>query len=216
MIAAAPPIPLADQQHIVLHDVSWQLYERLLDEAGNQPIRMTFDSGRLEIMSPLPKHEKWKKRIGGMIELIALEMNIPLEPLGSTTFRREDLAKGLEPDECYYIQHAPAIRGKDELDLRTDPPPDLAVEVDITRRSIPRQPIHAALGVPELWRFDGSRLSVLLLQPSGTYEPAAASLAFSFLPLAPLADFLRRFGAEDQTTLLRAFRDWIRVLPRPQ
>jgi Uma2 family endonuclease len=210
---AAPPIPLVRQQHIVLDDVSWPFYEGLLYELDNRPVKVTFDSGRIEIMSPLPSHERWGNRIGRMIELLALDLDLTVDPLGSTTFKREDLAKGLEPDECYYVQHAADVRGKDELDLAIDPPPDLAIEIDITHRSIPRQPIYAALGVPELWRFDGLRLHVLRLSPAGQYEPAQASGVFPFLPMARFEQFLLRLRFEEQTAVLREFRDWVRTLP---
>ena len=99
MTAKLSAIPLSEQQHIVLHDISWDLYKQLLREVGTRPIRMTFDNGSLEIMSPLPRHEKWKKRVARMIEVMAMELNLPIEPLGSTTFKRKKLGKGLEPDE---------------------------------------------------------------------------------------------------------------------
>jgi len=107
----------------VLDGVSWDFYEQLLEEIGDRPIRVTFDNGSLEMMAPLPLHERWKKRIARMIELLCVELDIEIDTLGSTTFRREDLAKGLEPDECYYVQHADDVRGKKELDLAVDPPP---------------------------------------------------------------------------------------------
>lgn len=191
----------------------WEFYDFLLEQIGDRPIRVTYDNGSLEIMSPLPKHEKWKSRFGRLIELMSLELDIPVEPLGSATFRRKDRGKGLEPDECYYIQHAADIEGKDELDLRVDPPPDLVIEIDIMSRSISRQPIYAALGVPELWRFDGRRLTVLLLGLDGKYLPSAASLAFSFLPMAKFEQFLLRLASEPQNAVLREFRDWVKTLP---
>ena len=205
-------IPFADQQHLVLHDVSWELYKQLLREIGNRPVRMTFDRGSLEIMSPLPGHEKWKKRIGRMIEIISLELNLPIEPLGSTTFKRKKLQKGLEPDECYYVQNADAVRGKNRFNLAVDPPPDLAVEVDITSRSIKREPIYRALGVPELWRFRSRRLDVLLLRDDRTYAPSPSSAAFPFLPMPTFVSFLLRLDEEEQTKVLREFRDWARTL----
>ena len=207
-------IPLAEQQHIVLDDVSWEFYERLLHEIGDRAVRVTYDDGWMEIMSPLPRHEKWKKRIGRLVEFLSFELHIPVETLGSTTFKREDRKKGLEPDECYYVQHAPEVRDKDELDLAVDPPPDLAIEVDITSRSIPRQPIYAALGVPELWRFQGERLAVLHLGRDGKYYPADASLAFPFLPMKQFESFLLRLKDEDQIRVLSEFRDWVHTLPR--
>ena len=210
----AASVPPASPQHLLLHGVSWEFYERLLKELDNRPLQVTFDNGNLEIMAPLLPHEKWKKRIGRMIELLTLELDIEMEPLGQTTFKREDLAKGFEPDECYYIQHAQVVRGKDELDLTIDPPPDLSVEVDITSWSIPRQPIYAALGIPELWRFENRRLIVSHLNADGHYVPAATSLAFPFLPIHEFERFLLRLADESQTKVLREFRDWVKTLTR--
>src|SRR5687767_1888590 len=213
MTRIARPIPLAYQQHLVLHDVTWKLYERLLKDIGNRPLRVTFYRGSMEIMSPLPKHERWKKRIGRLIELMLLEAGIRAETLGSTTFRREAKKAGLEPDECYYVQNAAAIRGKDRLDLSVDPPPDLALEVDITRRSIKRMPVYAALGVPEVWRWNGKTLTILLLSER-EYVPSPASSAFPFLPIEPFQRFLDRLGAgEDELAVLREFQQWVRTLP---
>lgn len=213
MTTTTRDISLAEQQHIVLDDVSWEFYEQLLREIGDRAIRVTYDDGWMEIMSPLPRHEKWKKRIARLIEFLSFELDIPIETLGSTTFKREDRKKGLEPDECYYVQHAAEVRDKDELDLAVDPPPDLAIEIDITSRSIPRQPIYAALGVPELWRFQGGRLVVLHLRDDGHYQPVASSLAFPFLPMKQFEGFLLRLRDEQQNHVLREFRDWARTLP---
>jgi Uma2 family endonuclease len=204
---------LVDQQHIVLDDVSWEFYQHLLDEVGDRPIRVTYDSGSLEIMAPLNVHEYWKSRIGQLIELMCLERDIQAIPAGSTTFKLEEKEKGLEPDECYYVQHAGAIRFKENLDLTTDPPPDLAVEIDITSRSIARQPIYAALGVPELWRFDGKRLEVLKLGANGAYAPQESSAAFPFLSMTEFSQFLMRFQKEEHNAVVRAFRDWVMRLP---
>jgi len=204
---------LIDQQHIVLDDMSWEFYEHLLNEVGDRPIRITYDSGNLEIMAPLNIHEFWKKRIGQLVELMCLERDIKIIPGGSTTFKREDKEKGLEPDECYYVQQADAIRFKDDLDLTVDPAPDLAVEIDITSRSIERQPIYAALGVPELWRFDGKRLNVLTLGTDGRYMPQDNSGVFPFLSIGGFNEFLMRFANEEHNIVVRAFRDWVVGLP---
>jgi Uma2 family endonuclease len=210
----AEPIPLTDQQHIVLDDVSWELYEHLLREVGDRAIRLTYSEGSLEIMSPLPRHEKWSRRIGSLIQFLCVERNIRMVPLGSTTFRDAAKKKGLEPDECFYIKHAhAAAKMEEEFEPGVDPPPDLVVEIDITRRSVARQPIYAALGVPELWRFDGKRLEILLLE-TGRYELHDSSPTFPFLPVMELQRFLDRMrGPEaDDTAVLREFQQWVRTL----
>lgn len=208
-------IPFEPQQHVLLDGVSWDLYEHLLREVGDQSIRMTYADGRLEIMSPLPKHEKWSRRIGALVQFACAELNIRMVPLGSTTFRDAAQQKGLEPDECFYVEHANAALQMDqEFDSEVHPPPDLAVEVDITRRSVVRDPIYAALGVPELWRFDGRRLQILRLGPDGSYVEQAASAVFPMLPLPHLQQFVDRFSREDDTTVIRAFQQWLRTLPR--
>src|ERR1700712_4249955 len=135
----------------------------MLEEIGNRPIRVTFFRGRIEIMSPLPEQEEFKKIIARLIEAMSLQRGLPMRGFGSTTFRREREESGLEPDECYYLKNELKVRGMKRVDSIVHPPPALAVEVDITHRSIPREPIYAALGVPEVWRYDGTKLSVRLL-----------------------------------------------------
>jgi Uma2 family endonuclease len=197
-------------QHIVLDDVSWEFYEHLLQEVGDHAIRITYDNGRLEIMSPLARHEKWGEWIGRLVELICLERSIHVESLGSTTFRSRAKQKGLEPDKCFYIQHAEDAREMDEeFDPAIHQPPDLAIEIDITRRSIDREPIYAGLGVPELWRFDGKRLHVLHLTARKKYVRRARSLSFPFLPMADFEKFVLRIKDKDQIRVLREFRQWV-------
>ena len=163
-------------------------------------------------MSPLPIHESWKHMLGWMIQIIALELDIPIRGLGSTTWRREEAGRGLEADECYYVQGEPHVRGRTDLDLTRDPPPDLAVEVEVTHRPNPinRQAVYAALGVPELWRYDGARLTALLLGAEGAYRPSPVSLAFPFLRPSDLERFLAMLPTTGETALMRAFRDWVR------
>src|SRR5882672_4703239 len=168
---------------IVLHGVSWQTYETLLREIGEQHIFLTYDRGDLEIMAPSNFHERYKKVVARLIEILTLELDIPIVSGGNTTFRREDLEKGLEPDECYYVQHEPQMRDKWEVDLSQDPPPDLVLEMDYTHHALDRESIYAALGVPELWRCNGNRLEVLLLGTNGAYQLSTKSLAFPFLPV---------------------------------
>ena len=204
--AAASDYP---QQHLVLEDVSWEFYESLLRELQEQRLQITYDQGRLEIMSPLPKHESIKQIIGAMVTQIAMERNIPMRQLGSTTYRRRKLRKGLEPDQCYYVQNEKKVRGRDDLDFEIDPVPDLAVEADVTSRSIDRLPIYAALGVREIWRHDGQRLHFLHLV-RGKYTSAQTSLAFPFLKVAELNRFLNIWSEMEEIAFLRSFRDWVR------
>lgn len=211
-MAVAEPIPLTEQQHLVLDGMSWDYYERTLEEIANRPMRVTFHHGSIEIMPPLAEHESAKGAIGALVELAALESNIAMRRLGSTTFRSEEKQAGLEPDACYYLRNEARVRGMKRFDPTRDPPPDLAIETDITSRSIPRQPIYAELGVPELWRYDGRRLTVLVLSDSGDYAATAASPAFPLLPIDRFELFIHRMESEEQNSVLREFRDWVKTL----
>jgi Uma2 family endonuclease len=203
------PTSLDDVQHLVLESASWDLYEHLLKEIGNRPIRMTYDDGRLEIMSPLPEHEDPKRMIGRMIEMLTWELNMPVKSLGSTTFRRKDKAKGVDPDECYYFRDEKKMRGRKRLDMRKDPPPELVVEIDITSRSIECEPICAALGVPEVWRYDGRKLQCLHLKDE-SYVIRKHSLVFPFLEPALLQKFIRRAWVQGETQAIRELIQWVR------
>jgi Uma2 family endonuclease len=198
-------------EHLLLEDVTWEFYEALLGQTQTRHLRITYDEGRLELISPLPRHERVKQVVGGMLTILAVERGIAMRQLGSTTFRKRKKRKGLEPDQCYYVQSEWKIRTKDHLDLKVDPPPDLALEVDVTNWSIKRLPIYAALGVPEIWRHDGKQLFGLKLSRDGEYEPAEMSLAFPFLRVAELNRFLEMWPTTEETALLRAFRDWVRA-----
>ena len=159
-------------------------------------------------MPPLPEHEWVKEAIGALLDVMTVERGITMARFGSMTFRRPDLERGLEPDKCYYLRNAHLVRGMREFDPTIHPAPDLAIEVDITHRSIAREPIYAALGVPELWRFDGQHLSVIVLNQQHVYDQSEASSAFPFLPMKQFEEFLLRMGREDQNSVLREFRQW--------
>ena len=141
-------------QRLLLHNISWAEFEAILDELGeHRGARIAYDGGLLEIMAPLPEHEDDKEIIGDLLKDFLEELDIEFRTLGSTTFKNPNMLKGIEPDQCFYVQNESAIRGKKRLDLTIDPPPDLALEIDITSRTHPE--IYAALGVPELWRRVG-------------------------------------------------------------
>jgi Uma2 family endonuclease len=143
--------------------------------------------------------------------MLATERKIPIRRLGSTTWRRE-LRKGLEADQCYYVQHESLIRGRMDIDLQRDPPPDLAIEIEFTHHAVDLPDLYADLGVPELWRYDGHRLTVLHLSTGRQYAPAELSLAFPFLRPTELERFVAMAPTTDETSILLAFRDWIRTL----
>ena len=213
MTTTAINIPDCDVQ-VLLHGVSWEAYEQLLADldAEHRRLRVTYDEGELEIMSPADPHERWKGRIGRLLELMALELRIDIEPLGSTTLRRKIRRKGLEPDECYYVPNVAKVRDGKLIDLNIHPPPDLAVEVDYTSSSLPREPVYAGLNMPELWRFDGQTLTIRRLGADGVYHNARKSAAFPFLPMKQFMIFLRRLERESSTTVLLDFRGWVRTL----
>jgi len=207
--AVARQTALADIQHIVLDGVSWASYEQLLQDIGNRPIRINYDQGRMEMMSPLPEHDGISRVIARIIQTLSMELNIEVASYGSTTFRRRDKEKGLEPDECFYFKNEKKMRGRKRLNMKKDPPPELVVEIDITHRSIERQPIYAALGVPEIWRWDGTRPTCLHLRAGG-YHTAPKSLSFPFLAPADLTPFIRAVSRTGENAVIRKFIAWVR------
>jgi Uma2 family endonuclease len=202
---------LDDVQHLVLEGVSWELYEHLLNEIdlSGRRLFLTYDDGELEIMSPLPEHEDPKELISDCIKAILERTDTPARALGQTTFRRKLKKKGLEPDSCFYIQSQPLVIGKKRIRLPKDPPPDLAIEIDITSRSIARLPIYAALDVPEVWRYDGVNIRSLHLR-QGRYDESEYSLAFPKLLVKDLVRFIRMYAETgDHTATMKAFRKWL-------
>src|SRR5262249_18217718 len=154
--------------------------------------------------------------LGFFIPQVADELEVDYEPLGMTTWKRPDMEKGLESDQCYYIQNEAIVRQKEELDLEVDPPPDLAVEVDITSSSLSRMGIYAELRVPEVWRYDGPRLTMYQLQPDGQYRPCETSLSFPGLHPADVERFLEMGRTMAKRQWARAIGDWVRneLIPR--
>jgi Uma2 family endonuclease len=198
------------EQRVVLHNIGWNTYERLLaDHENNSAPRFTYDRGELEIMSPSPEHEKFNRRIAQLVLAVAEDLGIEAEDLGSTTFRREDLERGFEPDSCFYIQNEERVRGKDRIDLAVDPPPDLVIEIDITSPSFSKLPIYAQIGVPEVWRYDGERLKILVLEGSD-YVETAESAVFPPVTSNVLTDFVEKSKTTRRMVWLEAVRGWAR------
>ncbi len=197
-------------QRMVLEGIRWKTYEALLEDLAGQRLRLTYDRGALEIMSPRLDHEKYKTLLGRMVEAMTEELAIPLASAGSTTWKSLAKEKGLESDESYYVQNEPRMRGRLDFDPSEDPPPDLAIEVEITASALDRLGIYAALGVPEIWTYDGRKLSFLVLGRRGEYAAAVSSFAFGFLQPGDLERFLSKFQETDETTWIRGFRRWVR------
>ena len=196
---------------VILEGVSWETYERLITEHGEKcGTRFTYDEGVLEIMVLSSRDEEPNRTLALLVEVLAEEMSIDLRRLGSTTFKRKDLHKGFEPDSCFYIQHEDAIAGKEEIDLAIDPPPDLTIEVDITRESLNRFPIFAAVGIPEAWRFDGTTVTIFQLE-LGTYVETPNSAAFPTLTGEIATRFLDQSQKLKSTEWLREVRTWART-----
>jgi Uma2 family endonuclease len=205
------------EQRFVLYGVPWSDYLRMLRLMERRHVRLTYDRGDLEIMSPPPRHEVFTTLLDQLILEVFNEVGMPRLSLGSTTFKQRRKKRGLEPDRCFYIQNEPVMRGKDKIDLRTDPPPDLAIEVEVSRSALDRMAVYAGLGVPEVWRCDGETLTVHVLGDDGKYHPVEQSRALPFLPMQELVRFLRQRAQVDETTLIRSFREWVRRQnwPRP-
>lgn len=196
-------------QRVLLEDVSWQEFEAILEELGeHRAARVAYDHGILEIMSPLPEHEISKVFITNFVEILLEELDIEFLPLGSTTFKNQFMEKGIEPDNCFYIQHEATVRGKDRLDLTVDHRSDLALEIDVTSRTHPS--IYEALGVPELWRFELGKLQINVLQ-EGKYVESTSSLNFPNFPLIQvIPEYLLQCRNDGRNKTMRAFRAWVR------
>ncbi len=198
------------EQLVILDRVTWETYERLITEHGERcGTRFTYDEGVLQIMVVSSRHERPNRTLATLVEVLAEEWGVDIARLGSMTFKRKDLQKGFEPDSCFYIQHADAIHGTQEIDIAVDPPPDLSIEVDITSGSLNRFHIFAAVGIPEVWRFDGNRVAIFRLE-SGGYVEAPNSLAFPPVSAEILTHFLDESQKLKSTQWLRKVREWAR------
>jgi Uma2 family endonuclease len=199
-----------------LEHITWNEYEQLLEEMDEHPgMRVSYDEGRVEITSPTHEHEMYKDFCTSLARILSEELGIPVETAGSTTYKREHLMKGAEPDGSFYVQNARAIIGigKRNIDLSVDPPPDVVVEIDITSESLGKFPIYAAFGVPEIWRYDGARAQIYHLV-NQNYVEADVSLAFGCLTAQALTDFIEQSKTEGQSAALAAFRQWVRTQTR--
>lgn len=209
------------KKRLLFHDVDWRDYGRFLRMFQDRPsVRLTYDCGDLEIIPTTHLRNTVSRFLARLATILTEELELPILGGGSTTLRRRRQSRGLDPDECFWIANERAMRGKDKLDLRVAPPPDLAIEIDVSKSSLPRQSIYAALRVPELWRFDGREASFWMLKPNGDYGQRPKSRIFPFLKAGDFTPFLQRLTSDDQNAIARDFRSWVRgeigqAVPRP-
>jgi Uma2 family endonuclease len=197
-------------QCVILEGISWETYERLLAEhTESSGTHFTYDQGRLEIMVLSAEHEALKHALEVLVEIFAEELNIDVRGFGSTTFRRADLDRGFEPDACFYIQQESRVRGKREIHLSIDPPPDLIIEIDIFHPSLNKLPLFATLGVPEVWRYESDRVIILKLTGE-VYEEMAESTALPGVPSEVLSQFVKENSQVQPTVWRRKVREWAR------
>lgn len=195
---------------ITLRHIPWEEYEDLLvqlseDRSG---LRISYDEGTLQVMTLSPEHENYAEFISGLVRLLSARLRINIRFFGSMTMKKHVQVKGTEPDACYYVQRAALIGNRVQLDFDIDPPPDIAVEVDMHHGSIDKFPIYVALGVPEIWHFDGTQLRIHLLQQDA-YTLATASQALPMLTDHVLTDLLTRLREEGEFQTLLAFDEWL-------
>ena len=215
---AAPPLGTGSpvtEQRFVLNSIDWQSYRAISHALTGRHLRITYDRGRLELMTISRLHGTFCFLFAQIISILTDEFSLPCGGCRDMTCDRESLERGIEPDECFYIENEARMRGKDNLDMSVDPPPDLAVEIDISRDSRRRLSIYAALGVPEVWRFDGTSLTIYVRQTHGEYEAAPVSPHFPSVPPTEIEAILKRRHEMDDNALMRLFRARVRELKGP-
>ncbi len=223
MSTMTPTLPTSHKVHtprgetrIVVRSVPWSTYELWIDSLpAHSGVRMAFDGEDLEIMTKGPTHEDFRDLLGQLVREICMELGIPHKCLGETTWKRPDLSRGIEADQCYFFRPeklaaVAAARSRGSNDVADYPNPDLAIEIDISPSLIDRAAIYAALGVTEIWRFDGEVLAIDRLNPEGYYCPAQSSV---WLPIRPeeVVRWLTREDSTDDLAWTGRLRNWVRT-----
>jgi Uma2 family endonuclease len=203
------------EQRFSLGAISWATYQEIARALNGRHVRLTYDCGRLEFMTISPRHGRLSRLLAQLVAALADEMGVPRVQFGDMTCDNEDALRGLEPDECFYLENEPLVRDREEIDLTVDPPPDLAIEIELSPSTKDRLAIYAALKVPEVWRFDGHRLTVHQLTDDGQYMESSESRYFPKISISELVGFIERRTQMDENSLLNSFREWVRkVLAR--
>ncbi len=199
---------------VTFHGVSWQEYEDLLNQVGEASgLRISFASGTLTVMTLSTEHEKYADFIKRLVSHLGFQLRINILFFGSATMKKTKGRKGLEPDACFYVQTADRLGNRMQLDFETDPPPDIAVEIDLHHDSSSKLPIYATLGVPEIWRYDGQTSTISVLQED-QYATVPHSQALPLLSSQILTGFLTRLREEGELQVLLAFDEWLQAQHR--
>jgi Uma2 family endonuclease len=205
-----PVVPRTPSDGVLLHDVSWSSYESLLkDYEDVRNPHLTYDRGDLLIMVLSAEHENLENAITTLIQALAEEFDIEWLGFGSMTHKREDLQRGFEPDACFYFNNEARMRGKEQLDLSVDPPPDLVVEIDITHPSLNKLPILASFGVPEVWRLNVEELEILWLR-DGRFVKSQNSSSLPLVTADVISSFVRESKKLGRLEWLKKVREWAR------
>ena len=210
MAAIAPlaPTQCIGEKRVTLCGLTWSAYQQILHALPqSRAAQLTYNCGVLEITMPLEDHEQTSELMGLFVRVLVGEMGLKLKSMRSTTLDREDLDRGAEPDNAYYIQNQPKVAGRN-VDLRQDPPPDLVIEVDITRTDIDKNRLYAALGVPEFWRYNGRDWRIFLLR-DGEYQESDRTPIFPWVEKAYLYQFLSQ-AQQDEVEAERAWRSFVK------
>jgi Uma2 family endonuclease len=189
---------------LVIPQFSWDDYEILLEALERPHLRVTYDGGTLEITSPLNRHERYARLIDALVDAFCDVLGLRVESFGCATWKKRVLEKGVEGDGCYYVRDVDRIIGKRDLDLESDPPPDIVVEIDTTRSSLKKLRIYAALGVAEVWRYDGEKMQMYKLKDEKYFEILSSNI-LPGLTGAILAEFIELSKTVGRTKARHAF-----------
>ncbi|HUB27302.1 MAG TPA: Uma2 family endonuclease [Tepidisphaeraceae bacterium] len=209
------PLSVASQtdegeQHFIFEDADWSFYLKVSENLGDRRVFATYYKGRLEVVTVPYLHGLVVSLLSQLVWILAEETDTPITPSGMLTLRRKDLKAGVEPDSSFYIAHRSAVKTKKEIDLSVDPAPDLAIEVEITRRLAARQAIYREIGVPEVWLYKEGEVIVLRRRGS-QYKQVEQSPTFPQISPREMAEFVAR-GLEDDTAWTKFVRRRVREI----
>ncbi len=202
-------ITTSAENRVLLHNISWQTFKTMLAEMGSERnSRLAYDNGIVEIMTPQMPHENSNRVVEGFVGVLCEELGLEIKRVGSLTLTRDDLQRGAEPDSSYYIQNEALVRHKENINIATDPPPDLVLEVEYSRSAIDKLRLYAAMGVPEFWRYNGSVLRVYTLA-GGQYSEVETSPTFAPVSVKEIPRFIQEAKKNREIATTRTFRVWM-------